>query len=65
MSKQTTYVGPSFFTLLLLLFIGLKLGGVINWSWIWVLSPIWVPIMIILGFVAFCIVMGVITGQYK
>ena len=25
---------------LCLLFIGLKLGGVIDWSWLWVLSPL-------------------------
>jgi hypothetical protein len=32
-----------FFTsLLTVLFIGLKLGGVIAWSWWWVLSPIWI-----------------------
>lgn len=34
------------FTLLLVLFIGLKLGGVIAWSWVWVLSPIWIPWLI-------------------
>ena len=33
---------PSFPTLLTVLFIGLKLGNVIDWSWIWVLSPIWI-----------------------
>lgn len=27
--------------LLQVLFVGLKLGGVITWSWWWVLSPIW------------------------
>lgn len=29
----------TFLDLLVLLFIGLKLGGVIDWSWWWVLSP--------------------------
>lgn len=33
--------------LLLVLFIGLKLSGVISWSWWWVLSPIWIPFAII------------------
>lgn len=28
---------------LLLLFIGLKLTGHIDWSWWWVLAPAWVP----------------------
>ena len=29
--------------LLFLLFLGLKLGGVIDWSWWWVTAPIWIP----------------------
>ena len=37
-------------TLFTVLFVGLKLGHVINWSWIWVLSPIWGPFVII-GFI--------------
>jgi len=32
-----------FLSLLALLFIGLKLTGYIKWSWVWVLSPIWIP----------------------
>lgn len=38
----------NFLALLALLFIGLKLGGVIAWSWIWVLSPLWIIPVIIL-----------------
>ena len=36
--------GMSFLEVLLLVFIVLKLCKVINWSWWWVLSPIWIPI---------------------
>jgi hypothetical protein len=35
--------GASFTMLLTLLFIGFKIGGVINWSWLWVLAPMWIP----------------------
>lgn len=28
-------------TALTLLFLGLKLGNVLQWSWLWVLSPFW------------------------
>jgi len=35
--------GVSFFSLLGLLFIGLKLGGAIAWSWWWVLLPLYGP----------------------
>jgi len=38
--------GVKFVDLLLILFIGLKLAGVINWPWIWVLAPIWIPLAI-------------------
>lgn len=33
--------GVGFLGLLQLLFIGLKLGRVIDWSWWWVLAPAW------------------------
>lgn len=36
--------GLSFGSALALLFIGLKLGNVITWSWLWVLSPLWIGI---------------------
>lgn len=36
-------------TLLLLLFIALKLTGVIAWSWWWVLSPFWIPLVLALA----------------
>ena len=31
---------------LLVVFIVLKLTGVIAWSWWWVLSPLWIPVAI-------------------
>lgn len=33
---------------LFLLFLGLKLAGFIEWSWVWVCSPIWIPTLIVL-----------------
>lgn len=34
--------GITFLSLLFLLFLGLKLGGIISWSW-WVTAPLWCP----------------------
>lgn len=48
MSNQTNSSGIGFGTLLAILFIGLKLTGYIDWSWWWVLSPIWIPIAIVI-----------------
>jgi hypothetical protein len=36
--------GVGFFSLLTILFIGLKLTGYIGWSWVWVLAPTWIPL---------------------
>ena len=33
---------------LLVVFIVLKLVGVIDWSWIWVLAPFWIPTLIVI-----------------
>ena len=45
--------GIGFPGLLTVLFIGLKLTGHITWPWVWVLSPMWISLLliaIILGF---------------
>lgn len=46
---KTTSSGISFTGLLTIVFIVLKLTDNIDWSWWWVLSPIWIPIAIVLG----------------
>lgn len=33
---------------LTILFIALKLMGYIDWSWIWVLAPLWVGVVLVL-----------------
>ena len=38
----------NFFDNLTVAFIVLKLIGVIDWSWTWVLAPMWIPITIYL-----------------
>lgn len=39
----TVSLGGGFTGLLTIVFIVLKLIGEISWSWIWVLSPLWIP----------------------
>lgn len=51
--------GASFTSLLTVLFIGLKLTGYIDWSWWWVLCPMWAPIAVLLGLLLF---IGIIFG---
>lgn len=48
MSKNVNIqIGGIFLPLLAILFIALKLTDYIDWSWLWVLSPIWLPIAIV------------------
>lgn len=46
--KNNSSSGIGFTGLLTIVFIVLKLCGVISWSWLWVLSPIWISILLIL-----------------
>lgn len=46
-SKSTG--GIVFAGLLAIAFIILKLTGLIAWSWWWVLSPIWIPMLVVVG----------------
>jgi uncharacterized protein (DUF983 family) len=48
-NKATSYTGPGTASLLGILFIGLKLTGYINWPWVWVLAPFWIPFLIVLS----------------
>jgi len=47
--NHTTSGGIGFTGLLTILFIGLKLTGYIDWSWWWVLSPIWISILLVIA----------------
>lgn len=48
----STSRGINFFEGLTLLFIGLKLTGYVEWSWVWVLSPIWIGLVCAFVFLA-------------
>jgi energy-coupling factor transporter transmembrane protein EcfT len=42
--------GISFCGLLSIVFIVLKLLNYIQWSWVWVLAPTWIPFVILIAF---------------
>lgn len=46
MDNKKSNSGTGFLGMLCLLFIALKLMGYIEWSWIWVLSPIWISLVL-------------------
>jgi hypothetical protein len=45
--------GVGCFGVVMIVFLTLKLSGVIDWSWWWVMAPVWVPAslaLLLLGF---------------
>ena len=52
-----------FTTLLAIAFIVLKLCHVIEWSWLWVLSPLWIPLALVIVIVVFIAIFTGIIGR--
>lgn len=44
-SKQYERSGKDPIVVLTLIFVVLKVTGLISWSWLWVLSPIWLTLL--------------------
>jgi len=60
-NNSTKSTSLSFSSLLTILFITLKLTGYITWSWLWVLSPLWIPIIaIIVGAFIYFLIFAII-----
>lgn len=57
MNRNQGTAGIGFCQLLTILFIALKLNGTINWSWLWVLSPLWIPfgVAVVCGIIYFAL----------
>ena len=46
---SSTVGGVGFVGMLTIAFVVLKLCKVINWSWVWVLSPLWISTLFTMG----------------
>lgn len=61
-------INTGFLGILTLIFITLKLCNVIAWSWIWVLSPLWIGAIILVVFFAVMFIPALIQDliiEYK
>lgn len=64
MAENTTAGGGiGFVGLLTIVFITLKLTGVIAWSWWWVLSPIWISAIAVALLVLVAIAIAIFIGK--
>jgi hypothetical protein len=52
-----------FASILALIFITLKLTGYITWSWLWVLSPIWIPLVVIIFLMVLTVILVLVINK--
>lgn len=62
MSEKKSSGGIGFTGLLQITFIVLKLCKVINWTWFWVLSPLWISVVLVF---VLSIILALIKAQGK
>jgi len=58
--QQITAINSSILTIMFVVFLVLKLTGNIDWSWWWVTSPLWLPIVSIIGLIALIMVVAIL-----
>ena len=63
--NKGTSGGIGFVGLLTITFITLKLLGKITWSWFWVLSPIWIPIIICVAIIIIVLIAKGISSHRR
>lgn len=64
-SSSSASGGVGFSGLLTIVFITLKLLGYINWSWWWVVSPIWISVLLVILIFIIVFVFAVIDELMK
>ena len=63
MKSNSTSGGIGFTGVLTIVFIVLKLVGVINWSWWWVLSPIWIGFILAIVLVVLYVLLVALSSK--
>jgi hypothetical protein len=59
MSNESKGGGVGICTVVGIVFIILKCCGVLNWSWVWILSPFWIPVALVIFLL---IILGIIKA---
>lgn len=57
---KNNFTIPSVPVILVIIFMVLKLCGVITWSWFWVLSPLFIPVLLCIGIVVLTAVLTIL-----
>lgn len=68
LESKKTNPGSHVLTILFLIFLTLKLaniGLVATWSWWWVISPLWLPVVIIIAISAIILITQLLIDSIK
>jgi len=63
MNKTNIISSGGFAQLLTLVFVILKLCGVITWSWLWVLCPLWIGVALFIAYFLAVVVILLAVGM--
>lgn len=65
-NRNSSSSGIGICGVLTIVFVVLKLVGVINWSWLWVLCPLWIDILLtVIVLVIFAIINKRTSNKYE
>ena len=65
MDSKNTTSGITTLGALGILFVALKLTNVIDWPWIWVLGPFWIPIVIVIGIFLIILLLALFVAPFR
>jgi len=63
--NNTTKASSFFLEGLQIAFIVLKLAGIIDWPWIWVLAPMWISLAIFIVIVIVCLIIEIVKDHKR
>ena len=50
--------------MLTIIFLVLKLNGVIDWDWVWIFSPIWIPLIVCAVGYLISLIVAIVVGLF-
>jgi len=65
MADNNTSSGIGLGSILFIVFLVLKLTGTIDWSWWWVISPLWIPLTIAAAILGITGIIVILLGRIK
>ena len=66
MNINVSFENSSIFLLgLTIIFVILKCTGAVNWSWIWVFAPLWIPFAVVIAIIVLVAVFVVVRKIIK